>query len=307
MSVDYRSNIYFKRLLKTRDSGLVSLRVPIIGYKDPYLIEGILEDDIRIKTENKWGTLVPSLDSLSQLSQLFTNDSNIISWVNGSSAAWESTAPIDVQLQMRLITFNSSEDILKQMTMLQSLTALHVSGALTVQAHGGYINNFWKPNDLGFWTNRDNLNGGKEELKTTNPFTTDNGTVTLSFGNITIFNLLAQTIDATVSKILCRNHQPLWIKISMNLRGVKALIIQELQRMVPDSGLSGGDSTGGTPVPEPEAKPTAEPEYVSPTETGNNETVARALQMQKNASNPNISPWRATFYQMTSHQVMPGE
>ena len=139
--------------------------------------------------------------------------------------------------------------------MLQSLAALNVTGSLTVQAHGGYKNNFWDTNDLGFWTKKENLDSGSDELKSTNPFATEDKTVELSFGNITIYNLLVQSVDVTVSKILCRNHQPLWIKMTVGLRGVKALLVQDLQRMIPDAGLDGGigiglgggSDTGSTP------------------------------------------------------------
>ena len=246
MSGSYKNNMYFYKLLATENSGVIKMRLPIptedgSSYKS---FTALLEDGVRIKTENKWGTLVPSLESLSQISQLLDN-ANIISWVNGSSAAWESTSPIDVSFQMRLITFDSDSDILKQMAMLQSLTSLFVSGALTVKAHGGYKNNYWTTNDNPAWDLKSAKGQGGNLGK--NLITdAEDGTVAISFGNLTISNLLVNNISANISKVLCRNNQPLWIKLDVSLRGVKALLTQDLDKMVPTSDLTRGISIGSS-------------------------------------------------------------
>lgn len=243
----YTSDIYFYKLLSQRTSGIIQMVIPLVTEGDssrPFPLRALLEDNIRIKTENKWGTLVPSLDSLSQVSQLL-NNANIISWVNGSSAAWESTAPIDIQFQMRLITFDSNSNILKQMVYLQSLESLYVTGALDVKVHGGYRNNFWTSNNGNpAWS----MDGAKEQGgklgQTINKGLPENGTVAIKFGNLTISNLLVNSVSAQISKVLCKNGQPLWIKLDVSLRGVKALLTQDLDNMIPDGDLTSGVGIG---------------------------------------------------------------
>ena len=90
--------LYLDQIISS-NSGTVQIVLPS-GTK----IKGILTEDPTYSVQNNWGPILPGIGSLSEMAQLADN-TNIVAFINASSAGWKGTEPLTISLQFILINY----------------------------------------------------------------------------------------------------------------------------------------------------------------------------------------------------------
>lgn len=215
--------LYLQSLLSTKSSGIITLEIPKIiptGYGTD-TINGFLSEDIQFSVKNEWGNIIPGLDVLSGLSQI-VNQQDILCWVAATEAGWKGTAPIEISTEFYMYSFDKTSKIKDKAKSLLKLASLTATGEASVEIHGGYSPYYMQNNFDAEKTSAANIISNSMS-------DTSEGTVTLRVGNqLTFSNLLLVQANTTHSNVEVARGEPLYIKVSAQFRGRKALMASDI-------------------------------------------------------------------------------
>ena len=109
--------LYLDQIISS-NSGTLQIALPS-GEK----IKAILTEDPTYSVQNNWGPILPGIQALSDISQMADN-TNIIAFINASSAGWKGTEPLTISVQFILLNYKRGLNIKKQIKELAKMAAL---------------------------------------------------------------------------------------------------------------------------------------------------------------------------------------
>lgn len=213
--------LYLDQIISS-NSGTLQIALPS-GAK----IKAILTEDPTYSVQNNWGPILPGIQTLSDISQM-ADSTNIIAFINASSAGWKGTEPLTISVQFILLNYKRGLNIKKQIKELAKMAALEQAtngGGALVQVHGGYSNKFFADNKTLF-IDADANNGNSSLASTTT------GLITVTIGNqLRIKNLLLADLQVTHSATQVASGEPLFIKAEASFRTYRAPLTSDIDSL----------------------------------------------------------------------------
>lgn len=157
------NNNFFISSIASNCAGTAIFRLPSVSGEE-YIVQGFLTDEPTINMGNTWESAVPDISSLNDFMQIANEGP--VSWISTSKAAWKGTAPITVDLNFYLLSFNTEQikgnstvdnmPVSKQAAAFAQLAAVEGKSEaasngffdrLKVKIHGGYTPNYFEGNE----------------------------------------------------------------------------------------------------------------------------------------------------------------
>ena len=226
-------------------SGVITIDIPIpqaIGYTSGFfganqkvvegghkIIRGFCTDDVTLSLANKWGSVLPGIEGLTELSQWF-GTGEVISYLAASQAAWKGSDPINVPVTFYLFSRKEKNggNALKQVESLLELACI-------LEDNTGLANDSqWKSNFMIRVHNGYRVQPfqGNTKYIDTRLKREEDFTVTVTLGSqLTIPNLLLSDIKVTHSTIQVAKGVPLYIKVDATFRSVGIPTVEEIRKM----------------------------------------------------------------------------
>ena len=189
-------------------------------------IRAFCTDDVTINLGNEWGSILPSLGSITQFSQL-GNEGNVVTWLAGTRASWRGNKPLTFPLTFYIFSLHRGANALNIIEpMLEFAGVGDSSGSrfnffgideATVRVHGGYKVNPFQNSSSYIETSKTSQN--------------NNATFKVHLGEqVCIDNLLLGDIQVTHSNVYVDSGVPLYVKVQANFRTVGVPTIYDIKR-----------------------------------------------------------------------------
>ena len=234
----------------TADSpSIVTLILP-----DGTNFRALATSDISISLGNTFGSFIPDVTALSDLSQIMNNQ-NVISWIGASTQLWKSTKPISFSLDLYLVNYKPNLGYEQKLKKLASLATMGLSSAVdvgpagfnpqdwTTRVHGGYEPKFWEGN-RGQILGNDDFDYGKFSTSMNDKYVEGGssfdtkGTITVKIGShFKLGNLIMTKLDIQPSIVevyspsVGGTPKPLYYRIGIGLQTNRAAVSTDLDGM----------------------------------------------------------------------------
>lgn len=202
-------------------SGIVELSVPTSeGDGNFTSLRGWLAENPVVQLSNIWQPCMPSLDSLTRLSQIMEGTKDTMAWVAGSQSAWAGVNPLEISITFYVFSMNKSSTIRKDVLNLLKLASINTSNGTSGTIHGGY-----KPKILTDVVEATNYVNNNQK--------SDSGFVTIRIGNqINLTNMLLVGVSHESSTLEVASKNPLYIKVTAGFKSYRPFTADELQQVM---------------------------------------------------------------------------
>lgn len=233
---------YIEKLLNYNSgqfkSGRVAFTIPDAENSGTYhALVGLVEQDIKFKSGITWGSIMPDLQTLNEISQI-VNSQNMVSWISSSTGSWKSTKPFEFDITFYLVTHSLDKakqphNIKEQASWLVKMCALHTTDFATARVHGGYTLNLIQDNEhqsaSSYFTPDGKINPAHARKLTE----VNDGLITMVLGDTMVIDkLLVQNVDITPSSVQVASGIPLYIKVDASFRTHRALLTEDIDKFL---------------------------------------------------------------------------
>ena len=236
--------LYLDQILTNGSSGIIKVDCPTFD-KGRVVITGFCPDDVTVSLGNEWGSIMPGLETLTQLSQ-FLDDGSIISWLSGTKACWKGSKPLTIPITFYVFSYSEGKDAIKTIEPLIELAGvaqgntedspsnlIKFAKAVLPDSWGDKIDTIGKDIMIrvhaGYQV--DPFEGNTKYIERSKNVSDADYTVKISIGSqITLDRLLLSSIQITHSNIQVRGGKPLYVKVQADFRTVGVPTLDDIKR-----------------------------------------------------------------------------